>query len=643
MDTSTSIIWLPESDLILFVDDAEDIEGDGIVTGRVLPHEIILDLNRVNYPVSLKYFQKLWNNLYPEQMLTADQIVIENNGEHRRLGARKEAMPQLGLPAERKLYDVGKLGESLVSLIPGITEVEDVKSDGIHDVDLAITYNGQRYGVELKTNTRSNYDPYRYKLTGYGRYTLEQIRQFKTAYCQQLGLTPGTLGITIDFENSTFDACLLPGQIKSFLGGRKTVIAQDISFENTGVRPLNAEKSLEQRVPAPFTRPGETAQPAWKRKVAPPAPDPDEVFGPLNTRRLLSHRIRKNWYGAVMFDNGEMAIASNPDYTHDEVAYYDLGYKTVGNAFWRGLFDKKTGTLVHLSNPGKQIRSMEQVVQDALVNFDKFKKRWLDAAMENDILVYKFGVMDETRFDENGEQGLIYWEPPAETKTANILDPIHDELDQRVFDGIEPRYNLFEGHLTHMREVFRQNGFDHRAFDFYLTGSICTYQYSETSDCDITIVCNQEEFDERDRTDLVLIVTQELDGEHFPGTEYPFQHFVQPGGVDIHDLFRTGLRSAYSFSDMEWISPPDPNRVVDIQNEYPDWFAEAIQVSEKMNTMIDGGHYEDAFMYYKVIHDRRKEDQKLYGDISSGNVIYKFVVNNGTIDRLRNVGYHIAT
>lgn len=229
-------------------------------------------------------------------------------------------------------------------------------------------------------------------------------------------------------------------------------------------------------------------------------------------------------------------------------------------------------------------------------------------------------------------------------KNSNILDPIHDELDQRVFDGIQPRMRFFDDHLNHVRERFRQHGFNPNAFDFYLTGSICTYQYSETSDCDITVVCTVDDFTDIDRADLVQIVTMSLDGKKFPGAPYPFQHFVQPPGVEVSDLFKVGLRSAYDFQQDEWISPPDSDRVVDIQAEYPDWFLEALQWADKLNTLMDGGHYEDAYQVYKDVHARRAADMKAgLGDISSGNVIYKYLVNSGGVDRLRGVGYHIAT
>jgi len=232
------------------------------------------------------------------------------------------------------------------------------------------------------------------------------------------------------------------------------------------------------------------------------------------------------------------------------------------------------------------------------------------------------------------EENLIH-------KKSNILDPIHDTLDQDVFNGMTPKSAFFEYHLDHVREVFRQNNFNPYAFDFYLTGSLCTYQYSEKSDVDISIVCNADEFDEEDRADLIAIVIESLDGTFFPRTKHQYQHFVQPIGVDIEDLFILGLRSAWDFQKNEWVLKPK-RPTTDIKKEKPDWILMGVQVSDKINTLIDNHKYEDAKAMYKKVHQKRKEDQIDYGDYSEGNVIYKFLDNNGTFDRLKNVGQRIA-
>lgn len=227
-------------------------------------------------------------------------------------------------------------------------------------------------------------------------------------------------------------------------------------------------------------------------------------------------------------------------------------------------------------------------------------------------------------------------------KESNILDPVHDTLDQEVFNGTTPKKDFFEYHLDHVKEVFRQHGFNPHAFDFYLTGSLCTYQYSSNSDVDISIVCNVNEFSDEDRADLISIVVNSLDGEFFPRTKHQYQHFVQPLGVDIEDLFVLGLRGAWDFQKDEWVLKPSRKRAHDISKEEPDWIVAGIQVSDKINSLIDNHNYDEAIQTYDQVHKKRQVDQARYGDYSEGNIIYKFLDNNGTFDRLRNIGKKIS-
>jgi hypothetical protein len=242
-------------------------------------------------------------------------------------------------------------------------------------------------------------------------------------------------------------------------------------------------------------------------------------------------------------------------------------------------------------------------------------------------------VLGESPLTEDEE--LLY-------RQSNILDPVHGELDQDVFNGTKPKIEFFGYHLDHIKEVFRQHGFNKNAFDFYLTGSLCTYQYSETSDVDISIVCNLDYFSEEDRADLISIVINNLDGTFFPRTRHRYQHFVQPSGIDIYDLFSLGTRAAWDFQKQDWVIEPKKNKTHDILKEKPDWISTGIQISDKINAMIDSGNDADAKMMYQSIHERRRQDEKQYGDYSEGNIIYKLLDNNGTFDRLRNIGQRIA-
>lgn len=292
------IVWLIDGDELFSVDtdfDRADLP-EGSAFGVFDGDQLLMDFNELDRPINMEYFIRLWKAQFPEFEIGIEDIIFEFDGEHSRFKKdvhkgdkqssvwyptlRKEAMPPINTPAGNKLKAVGDLGESIISLIPRLEVVRPLKGDGVHDVDFEVVWQGQKYGVEVKANNRDSMDPYRYKLTGYGAYNLEQIRLLKTQFCEENGLTPGTLGITIDFTSQTFDACFLPGEIKQFLGGARTVIAQDVPFANTGVRPLAPERNNQSRVPRPFLRDGETSQPAWKNpKVRPEAPSPDEIFG----------------------------------------------------------------------------------------------------------------------------------------------------------------------------------------------------------------------------------------------------------------------------------------------------------------------------------------------------------------------------
>lgn len=231
------------------------------------------------------------------------------------------------------------------------------------------------------------------------------------------------------------------------------------------------------------------------------------------------------------------------------------------------------------------------------------------------------------------ENGRLKW--------SNILDPIHEVLDQRVFNGTSPKLEIFGDHLHHVKEILRQHNFDPGAFEFYLTGSLCTYQYSDQSDVDISII-TKHEFSEEDRSELISIVIGSLDGERFPGTNYRYQHFVQPEGVDIHDLFAIGVRAGYDFQKEEWVVKPDRTKAKDMHKGHPDWIAQAILISDKINSLIDNQYYKEALEQYQEIHRQRRQDQAVSGDESFGNIVYKFLNNNGTFERLRNIGAHIA-
>jgi 2'-5' RNA ligase len=228
------------------------------------------------------------------------------------------------------------------------------------------------------------------------------------------------------------------------------------------------------------------------------------------------------------------------------------------------------------------------------------------------------------------------------TKRSNIFDPIQKNLDQKIYNGITPRPRVVKFITDEMQKVLTPIlGFDPLEFmDLYLTGSLTTYQYSETSDCDISVFIKWDMWPTGEdpntiRRKIIPVVMNKLDGSNVPGTEHPIQHFVVPPGTEPHDLYKPGLRSAWSFRDHKWIVPPEKDRVHDISVELPVLYSRAELMADKMETLLQVNPIY-AKQFWHQIHRKRTMDQQAgLGDFSEGNIVYKYLLHNGYFDRIR--------
>jgi hypothetical protein len=232
------------------------------------------------------------------------------------------------------------------------------------------------------------------------------------------------------------------------------------------------------------------------------------------------------------------------------------------------------------------------------------------------------------------------------TKRSNIFDPIQTELDQSVFKGIDPKSSVIRTieklyGRAFEKELGQADPFEY--LDLYLTGSLTTYQYSETSDCDISVIPHYDELEsvfgldaDAMRKQLISLSIEHIDGTFLPGTTHPLQFFVVPAGTMPEDLYQPGLRSAWSFRDKQWFVPPEKDRVHDISTELPELYARAEQMADKMTQMLD--HDPDkARELWKQIHKKRQLDQRAgLGDFCEGNIVYKYLLHLGLFDRIRN-------
>jgi hypothetical protein len=183
-----------------------------------------------------------------------------------------------------------------------------------------------------------------------------------------------------------------------------------------------------------------------------------------------------------------------------------------------------------------------------------------------------------------------------------------------------------------------------------MTGSLTTYQYSDTSDCDIGVFPNYDEIHKRlgldptqARKELVSMSIGNLDGTFLPGGSHPLQFFVMPDGATPEETYKHGVRSGYSLGSHEWVNPPEKDRVHDVQVEFPEMYRRAEAMAQKMRDMLD--HDPDkARELWRQIHTKRRLDEEAgLGDFSEGNITYKYLLHEGLFDRIRKeLGEYIA-
>lgn len=233
---------------------------------------------------------------------------------------------------------------------------------------------------------------------------------------------------------------------------------------------------------------------------------------------------------------------------------------------------------------------------------------------------------------------------------ANILDPIHDTLDPRMWNNpASPEPTLKPEHSKFIHEkifsTLQDHGYDgmERWLSLVLTGSLTTYQYSDTSDCDISLFVDSVAFPEWSRAEMIGIMVQYCDGTLVPGTPFPLQDFVVSRKLKKENLYKPGLRSGYDLATDTWIVPPDKSRVHDVEHEMNLAYTQALEAADKMDRLLTFEPLQ-AIRYWHTIHKKRQRDmQHGLGDYSNSNVVYKMLANHGMFDRISELtGEHIA-
>lgn len=235
-------------------------------------------------------------------------------------------------------------------------------------------------------------------------------------------------------------------------------------------------------------------------------------------------------------------------------------------------------------------------------------------------------------------------------RSGNILDPVHDDLDPTVWDSPAAPMPVLKQQHSHwivatIWDVLDKAGYDgmERWLSLVLTGSLTTYQFSEDSDCDISVWVDVRHFPEWSRAEMIGLMIDHMDGTTLPGTPHPMQCFVVGRGLRREDLYKPGLRSAYDLLTEKWVVPPDKSSVHNVEKEMNEAYTIALENADKMERLL---RYEPqkAVKFWHQIHKRRQRDQGAgKGDYAPSNITYKMLNNRGLFPQISDVsGEYIA-
>lgn len=224
---------------------------------------------------------------------------------------------------------------------------------------------------------------------------------------------------------------------------------------------------------------------------------------------------------------------------------------------------------------------------------------------------------------------------------SNVLDPPQLTLPPYVWEhphAPEPVLRPTHAHFItrHIYDVLEHGGYHepHRWLKLCFTGSLCTYQYSDSSDADISLFIDSHHLPEWSRAEMIGLMIEGCDGVTLPGTTYELQAYVVGRKIHPADLYKPGLRAGYDINHHKWISPPDPTLIHDVKSQENGFYTWALQAADKMERLM---RYEPdkAQQYYLQIHRKRMRDQTMgKGDNSESNILYKFLDKRGLLPKL---------
>lgn len=253
--------------------------------------------------------------------------------------------------------------------------------------------------------------------------------------------------------------------------------------------------------------------------------------------------------------------------------------------------------------------------------------------------LHRLGLLEQT--DKVSISENIETELDADEVDLSSFKP-QEHLTDKLWNGDELDSKVRLQLLDIADDFIEFLGFEDIKYeDIVLTGSICNFNWSEQSDIDVHIIYDLSKVSEN--TELIRAYVDAKKNEwnemHDNLTIYGFNVELYVESVDESAV----SKGIYSLEKNEWLQRPNKNNIKlskeDTISDIASTIATMIETLEDCYDVCETDSdleelQNDVDNLLKTIHSMRKKQLKSGGEMSIGNIVYKFLRREEYLDRL---------
>lgn len=205
---------------------------------------------------------------------------------------------------------------------------------------------------------------------------------------------------------------------------------------------------------------------------------------------------------------------------------------------------------------------------------------------------------------------------------------VHETLNPILWDNMRLKSNIREKIISIVASFEKYVELPIDIIDVQLVGSNASYNYTDTSDLDVHIIVNFEQYSQDEE---VLKAFYDLKKAHFNQT-----YDITLKGIDV-EIYVQDIKSAtvsngiYSVCEDKWVKEPKPITSVkhhDVSEEFSKW-------SAKIQEVLNAGNLDEIREILNILYLIRHNSIAADGEYGKGNQLFKKIRHEGLLKQLK--------